>query len=167
MITVEASRARFRPVARRVRQAARKALSRLTKRPVYVGVFLVSDKEMKAMNRSTRGKNKCTNVLSFPDGGAFVDSPRKLDKVMPHPELPRGTRALGEIFLAPDFIVRKKEDIEFLLIHGLLHLFGYTHGKARDRIEMERKEDELYGVYAHRIGRRFEHGARRGRRKHA
>ena len=156
MITVAISLPRFRDDARRVRRVLVKTVPRLTKRQVHVGVFLISDTEMRTMNRVHRGKDKATNVLSF------AESAR-----MPHPDLPKVVRVLGEVFLAPDFIARKSEDLEALAVHGLLHLFGYTHTHARDRIEMETKEDELYGLYGNRIGRRFEHGARRGRRKHA
>lgn len=143
MITVEASRAKFSPAARRLRGTLAKVLPRLTRRPVELGVFLVSDPEMKRINRRTRGKDKVTNVLSFPDGGAVADPRRSRDEAMPHPEVPKNTLPLGEIFLAPDFIEQKSEDLEALAVHGLLHLFGYTHARRRDRMKMEKKEKTL------------------------
>lgn len=156
MITVEASRTKFSPAARHLRRVLAKVLLRLTKRPVHIGVFLVSDLEMRRISRRTRKKDKSTNVLSF----------EEVAKI-PHPEIPKGTKVLGEIFLAPDYIARKGEDIAALLIHGLLHLFGYTHRGRRDRIEMETKEDELNGLHRNRIGRRLEHGTRGRRRRGA
>ena len=152
----QSSHTRFAHHLPALRRTLRRVLPHLTERPVALGVFLVSDAEMRALNRASRGKDKPTNVLSF-------EEPSR----MPHPELPKGTRVLGEIVLAPDLVARKGEDLAELLVHGLLHLFGYTHGTARDRIEMETKEDELHGLYDNRIGRRFEHGARRGRRRAA
>lgn len=115
-----------------LRRTFRHVLPHLTKRPVALGVFLVSDAEMKRINRRTRGKDTATNVLSFPESARI-----------PHPELSKGTRALGEIILAPDFIGRRNENLEALAVHGLLHLFRYTHKKARDRMKMERMEEKL------------------------
>lgn len=132
MITVEASRAKFSPTVRRLRGMFAEVLPRLAKRSVQLGVFLISDAEMKHINRRTRGKDKATNVLSFEEA----------DKI-PHPEFPKGVKVLGEIFLAPDYIARKGEDVGALAVHGLLHLFGYTHAGARDRMRMERKEKTL------------------------
>lgn len=135
MITVETSRVKFSPATRRLRGMLAEVLPRLTRRSVQLGVFLISDAEMKHINRRTRGKDKPTNVLSFSE-----PAPPALG---PHPEVPKGTLTLGEIFLAPDFIERQNENLEALAVHGLLHLFGYTHKKARDRMRMERMEEKL------------------------
>lgn len=85
-------------------------------------VFIGKDKSKK-LNFTYRGKNKPTNILSFP-----------LDK------------KTGEIFITLD--VAKKETksfdknlsnfVAFLFIHGVLHLKGMTHGSR-----MERKENEI------------------------
>ncbi|MBI2278891.1 MAG: rRNA maturation RNase YbeY [Candidatus Brennerbacteria bacterium] len=131
-IVFHASEPRFACFAASVRRVLRTSLLRLSKHPAALGVFLVSDAEMRRINRRAKGKDRPTNVLSF------VEPPQ-----MPHPELPRAVRARGEIFLAPDFIARRNEDIKLLAVHGLLHLFGYTHGSARDRMRMERKERQL------------------------
>lgn len=131
-ITVLASLPRFTRIARRVRKTITASLPRLTKRPVALEVFLISDPEMRRLNRRTRGNNRPTNVLSFEERGE-----------VPHPELPKNVEAKGEIYLAPDHIARRGEYVEPLALHGLLHLFGYTHGNARDRMKMERKEKKL------------------------
>ena len=138
-LTLSAVHPRFSRFLPSVRRTLLKCLPCLTKRPVQLGVFLVSDTEMRRINKRVRGKDQPTNVLSFSESVA-----------VPHPELPDGIRALGEIFLAPDLIARKGEDLEALAVHGLLHLFGYTHGRARDRIEMETKESELHAKYYNR-----------------
>ena len=50
---------------------------------------------------------------------------------------------LGEMYIAPDYIKTKKEDINFLLIHGYLHLLGFNHNKKSDTITMQSKEQKL------------------------
>ncbi len=95
--------------------------------------YLVTPKTMQKMNRQTRGKNEPTNVLSFPAKNF------------------RSGRAnlLGEIFLCPAEAKRRKDEPAHLIIHGILHLLGYTHEKARDTMEMENKEDEILAYVAH------------------
>ena len=94
-----------------------------------VCVALVSDARMKALNRQFRGKDKVTDVLSFPAGGS------------------RGF--LGDIVIASG--VAKKQakaaghglniEIRILALHGLLHLLGYDH--EEDDGKMARVEARL------------------------
>ncbi len=108
-------------------------------------VYLVSDSFMRGLYRKHKGKSKVTNVLSFPylftrpypifsskkvsfEGAFFLGSKGFL---------------LGEIYLAPNYISRKKEDPIFLLIHGFLHVLGYTHEGRHDSIKMQRLEKKL------------------------
>ena len=108
-----------------------KALLFYLKRPsAYFEVFLVSDDIIRRLNRVFKKKDKATNVLSFP----FKD--------FPHPD--KLTRPLGEIYLAPDYIKKHGESLEALVVHGLLHLLGYTHKNRHDRIKMERLEKKLF-----------------------
>ena len=85
-------------------------------------VALVSDARMRALNRQFRGKDKVTDVLSFPAD--------------PSTPLRAGTRGfLGDIVIASG--VAKKQakaaghslniEIRVLALHGLLHLLGYDH----------------------------------------
>ncbi len=101
---------------------------------IDVDIYLVSDEEMRAINKRFRGKDKATNVLSFREPKGF-----------PHPERKKRI-LLGEVYLAPAYIENKGENIEALVIHGVLHLAGYTHDKVRDRMEMEKKEKEILKI---------------------
>ena len=93
-------------------------------------VFLVSDALMRDINKKYRGKNKITNVLSFEPAD------------MPYPS--ESTRPLGTIYLAPKYITNHNEDIRYLLLHGILHLLGYSHEQgARKAKMMEQKEQEV------------------------
>lgn len=95
-----------------------------------VSVLLAGDRKLKQLNRDFRGKDKPTNVLSFPSGEAMF---------------------LGDIALSIDTLKReakeqgKKLEHHFahLLLHGILHLLGYDHEKARDAEKMEKKEIQI------------------------
>jgi len=92
-------------------------------------IFLVSSQEMRSLKRKYLGQDKDTNVLAFP-----------YPKDFPQPQT---EKQLGEIYLSPSYIKRHKESIEFMLIHGLLHLLGFNHELKGDRIQMEKLEKEL------------------------
>lgn len=55
---------------------------------------------------------------------------------------------LGELYLNPDYIRRRGENFDHLLIHGFLHLLGYDHRQERDRMRMEKKEKALLQLLA-------------------
>jgi rRNA maturation RNase YbeY len=102
-----------------------------------VEIFFLTNKFIQEMNRDFRGKNTPTNVLSFEFPKPLSVLEKKHNKKVNH---------LGEIYLAPDYIKRKKEDIEFLAIHGVLHLLGYDHKKREERKIMEKKEQYIYSA---------------------
>jgi probable rRNA maturation factor len=86
-------------------------------------VALVSDARMRALNRQFRGKDKVTDVLSFPAQAGSVSA------------VPSVVGFLGDIVIASG--VAKKQakaaghslntEIRILALHGLLHLVGYDH----------------------------------------
>jgi probable rRNA maturation factor len=112
----------------------------LPKKQFSVAVSFISDEEMTEINGQFRGKHKPTNVLSFP----LYDDFSALDHV-PDPV------ELGDIVLAYETVMREagQEDktianhTAHLLVHGLLHLFGYDHMTKKDEREMEALEIEI------------------------
>ena len=99
-----------------------------------IDVLLTSDAEVQLLNKEWRGKDKPTNVLSFP-------SP-----AMPVPE---GEVAhLGDIVLAWGTVAREAQDagttladhLTHLVVHGTLHLLGFDHEDDADADMMEKKE---------------------------
>lgn len=123
---------RFEKFGRAVKRTALLSLGELKCRRSALEIYLVSDREMQSVNRKWRGKNKPTNVLSFENASR-----------VPRPDL-GGRVFLGEIFLAPDYIQVKKDEMGFLIVHGVLHLLGYTHGRAKDSIIMNNKEAKTW-----------------------
>jgi len=110
-------------------------------REASVDIYYVSDVRMRALYKRSGGKDKVTNVLSFPQPAGFVD-----------PEA--GLGFLGEIYLAPSHILKEAKELGIsrdewekkLLVHGVLHLLGFDHEKETDAIEMEKKEKDISSV---------------------
>jgi probable rRNA maturation factor len=102
-----------------------------------LSLALVMDPEIHALNRQYRGKNKPTDVLSFP----------LADELQPF--------LLGEVVISVETAARQaqrrghalREEIQTLLIHGILHLLGYDHEVSRsEAIRMRRKEREMKAI---------------------
>ncbi|MEQ8735298.1 MAG: rRNA maturation RNase YbeY [Rhodospirillaceae bacterium] len=104
--------------------------------PVEVSILLSDDDTIKALNKEHLGKDKPTNVLSFPGDLETPD--------------PRSEVLLGDIILAWQTVCseanrdHKKTDAHMmhLVIHGVLHLLGYDHECEDDATIMERLEIE-------------------------
>jgi probable rRNA maturation factor len=96
-----------------------------------VSVLVTSSHELQALNRRFRGKNKPTDVLSFPAmPGAMRDFAG--DVAISAEIAARNARRLGHT---------GAEEIRILALHAVLHLAGYDH--ELDDGEMERKEGRL------------------------
>lgn len=98
-------------------------------------IRIVNDSESQQLNAQYRGKDKPTNVLSFP-----ADLPAEL-------ELP----LLGDLVICADIVQREaaeqgKSEIAHwahMSIHGALHLLGYDHIDEAEADEMESLETQL------------------------
>ena len=96
-----------------------------------VDVLLTTDAELKSLNRAYRGKNKPTDILSFPTPPEISD------------------RHAGDLAISLDTAARQAAvfhhsleiEIKVLLLHGLLHLSGEDH--EVDNGEMAARESEL------------------------
>ena len=102
-----------------------------------VGVLLADDVTVRRLNAEHRGKDRATNVLSFPTFEHILED-------APGP-LPPGPAPLGDIVLALETIraeaaAQRKpllDHVSHLLVHGCLHLLGYDHQSAEDAARME------------------------------
>jgi probable rRNA maturation factor len=108
-------------------------------RRVELSVRLTGDEEVRALNSQWRGKDKPTNVLSFPMAD---ERDLTLANVVDQELL------LGDIVLARGVCEREaaEKDIAIdrhashLLVHGTLHLLGCDHHDDRDAADMEQRE---------------------------
>lgn len=110
------------------------------KRPVEISLRLGNNEEVRALNNEWRGKDKPTNVLSFP----MVDSEQLKDAdAHEGPAL-----LLGDMILAYEICRDEAEEkgvgfidhAAHLIAHGVLHLLGYDHLNDSDAEDMEARE---------------------------
>jgi probable rRNA maturation factor len=97
-------------------------------------IAFVSDRKMRSLNKTFRGKNSTTDVLSFPfEALEFETDKDNLGDIIISVE--RAQKQAAENNL--DF----EEEIKQLILHGILHLCGFDH--ETDAGEMNRRELEL------------------------
>ena len=135
-LTLELQR-RVRAWAPRRADLARWASAALGRRAAgaELGVRVVGRAESRRLNARYRGRDKPTNVLSFPT-----------------PAMPArmrvSARALGDLVICPGVLRGEaraqaktlKAHWAHLVVHGTLHLIGYDHQRAADARRMERRE---------------------------
>lgn len=121
-----------------VRAAARAALqSGAQAATPSLCVLLADDAALRRLNQTYRGKDKATNVLSFPAPAA--------------PGLTEDPQFLGDIALAYETCEREAEAEEkpladhlaHLVVHGTLHLLGHDHETDAEAARMETREIEI------------------------
>jgi probable rRNA maturation factor len=125
-----------------------------------VSIALVSDLRVRALNRTYRGKDRATDVLSFPTNEC--SSPRRTQRTQRYKPVKSNPikssvslvsfvveDTLGEIVIARGVARRQAREarhselteLRVLALHGLLHLLGYDH--ERDSGQMRRTERRL------------------------
>lgn len=116
---------------RLVRLTLRKVKGAAFEKNSELSVTWVGDAEMKKLNRTYRGKNKTTDVLSFP-----LLEGRKMTKA------PKGPLPLGDVVVSLAQTTRQAKErkvpfegeLALLVVHGILHLLGYDHAtKAQEK----------------------------------
>jgi len=94
-------------------------------------ILLADDRKLRALNREFRGRDKATNVLSFPAGGGYAG-----DIAIAHGVAAKEAKAAGKRFA--DHVIH-------LVVHGVLHLAGYDHERPKDAKLMEPLEVRILG----------------------
>jgi probable rRNA maturation factor len=125
---------------RQIRSSLTRLLKKLGLEDQELSLLLVDNKKIRELNKLYLGKNNSTNVISFAmSEGDFGNV---------NPEL------LGDIIISVEKVISQgkasclsfKESLDFMMIHGLLHLIGYDHesGDIQESRRMQDKEDELF-----------------------
>ena len=123
-----------------------------------LSILLVDTDTMAAYHEKYMDEPGPTDVLSFP-----------MDELRPpadDEDPPEGL--LGDIVLCPAVTARQAAEhgrtpdaeAEYLLVHGLLHLLGYDHATAEERIEMFGLKDDLIADWAKERAQRSGRGTR-------
>ncbi len=107
-----------------------------------VSIALMSDAEVRALNKAFRGKDAPTNVLSFPSAPAIRSLKNRSGPVF-----------LGDVALAYETVIREASEQDksvlhhatHLVVHGVLHLAGFDHETGLDAVRMEAAERQILG----------------------
>jgi len=127
-------------LAARLGRSARRLLRALDLRHGELSLLLVSDGEMRRLNRRWRGRDRPTDVLAF----AQAEGPGGAPDGM-----------LGDVVISVDTARRQAaergetlgREAERLLVHGVLHLLGYDHERSTaEARRMQRRERALVRV---------------------
>ena len=118
-------------------RAAEAELGLASEYPSEVSLLFADDETIRGINAEWRGKDRPTNVLSFP---AFPLRPGMAPKPL-----------LGDIVLAFETVAREAEaeakqfadHLSHLIAHGLLHLFGHDHETDTEAEVMEQLERQI------------------------
>jgi probable rRNA maturation factor len=96
-----------------------------------IALALTGDKEMRRLNRTWRGKDESTNVLSFPADDAIVEPGFIGDIVLAYETVRKEARAQN---------IPLEAHAEHLVVHGVLHLLGFDHADDAQAETMETLE---------------------------
>jgi probable rRNA maturation factor len=108
-------------------------------RIVELSIRLTSDAEVHALNAEWRGKDKPTNVLSFP----MAEADELDHAAAPGPELMLGDIVLAQGVCAAEAAEKAiplENHAAHLMVHGTLHLLGYDHMDEDSAADMEARE---------------------------
>lgn len=130
-VTIVVEDARWRKARAQVKRAALAAYARANAdvaRPFTI--LLTTDRKLRTLNADFRGKDKTTNVLSFPSG----DPDYLGDIAIAYGVTAKEATAEGKSFA---------HHASHLAVHGVLHLLGFDHERPRDAKLMEPLEIEI------------------------
>ena len=137
LVTVGLRGRRAPALATRLGRSGRRLLGALRMPEAELSILLVSDAEMRKLNRAWRGKDRPTDVLSFGQHEGEGGAPEGL---------------LGDVVVSVDTARRQaaergaslSREAERLLVHGVLHLLGYDHERSTAQARrMQRRERAL------------------------
>ena len=95
-------------------------------------IIFVSNEEIKEINKTYRGLDSVTDVISFALEDNLDDTGLEL-------------RMLGDIYIsiprmieqANSYLHSEKRELSFLVVHGMLHLLGYDHTRSKEEEELQ------------------------------
>lgn len=138
---------------------AKKLLTAVGEPTSSLSLTLVDDAAIRELNREHRGKDKATDVLSFPIHASHEWVPESLTGAPPSMTArppraePVGTpeKLLGDVVIsietarrqASEYDASLQDELYRLLIHGILHVLGHDHERAEERRVMVAAERRL------------------------
>ena len=119
-----------------------------------VNVILTDNPSIATINEEYRNLAKPTDVLSFPMIDYDIPGDFSIIEELPEEECfdpDSGELLLGDIILSVEKIIEQAEtyghsrerELGFLTAHSMLHLFGFDHMVDDERVDMERRQEEI------------------------
>ena len=111
-----------------LKKISEKVLKREKQENKNLSIALVGQGRIRELNKKYRGKNRVTDVLSFPGNGLG-------EIVICLREVKKNAKRFGSTF---------EKELARVLIHGILHLLGYNHEKSEEEAKKMREKEEYY-----------------------
>lgn len=130
-----------------------KVLAGEKKKEMNLSIVLVGQERIKELNKKYRRKNRITDALAFSEGPrsspAFSGTLRGRQEF---PVVPESELGLGEVVIclrevknnAKRYNLTFEGELARVLIHGILHLLGYDHGKGEKEAKKMREKEDYY-----------------------
>lgn len=96
-----------------------------------LALLLCGEERIRQLNARFRGRNKVTDVLSFPSSTGLQQGGYLGDLAICLPQAKKQAQELGQPLA---------EELHFLVLHGLLHLLGYDHESDQGQMLAQQKE---------------------------
>ena len=139
-IQIENRQSRFKIEKRKIRITVSRILKILHCDDKEISIVLTDDETIRILNKQYLERDKSTNVISFSlqEGEYGNVNPQILGDVVISLDTAERDARKGNLTL--------EEEIDFLLIHGILHLLGYNHENTSkdETIKMQQKEKKLF-----------------------
>ena len=139
-IQIENRQTKFKIERKNIRNTVLKIFKILDCADKEISLSFVDDENIKQLNKQYLGKNKATNVLSFSmkEGEYGNVNPEIMGDIIISVETAQKDAIKGKLTV--------RQEIDFLLIHGILHLSGYNHENTsqEEAAKMKHKEIELF-----------------------
>jgi probable rRNA maturation factor len=119
------------------------------RRAFEINIILTDDSNVKTLNKNYRGKNKPTNVLSFPQINLQKFRRTELDMFPRQQAIPLGDIVLAFQTIRAECLAQDKSlenHVIHLVVHGTLHLLGYDHMRAGEAKAMEKLECDILAI---------------------
>ena len=121
--------------------------------PLKIECAFVSEEEIRRLNGEKRGVDKVTDVLSFPEL-SDIKGKKILKKDYPYELDEDGALVIGSIAVctqrakeqAIEYNHSYRRELNYLIVHGILHCLGYDHIEEADKAEMREKKEEILGA---------------------
>lgn len=127
---------------RRIRSTVPRIMRILDCADKEISLSFVDDEKIKELNKEYLGKDKPTNVISFSlREGEYSDiNPQIMGDIIISVETAQRDALWGNLTVS--------QEIDFLIIHGILHLLGYNHENTtrKETNKMQKKENDLFKV---------------------